>query len=91
MGVLLYIKENIPAYEVQLSEEADYNEDTIMVQTSYRTHNSYHWSSISLSQHNQTEQRNIHNAISEVNKGDCILMGDFNHGNMKWDTQQSTG
>ena len=25
-GVLLYIKENIPVYEVQLSEEADYNE-----------------------------------------------------------------
>ena len=25
-GVVLYIKENIPAYEVQLSEEADYNE-----------------------------------------------------------------
>ena len=25
-GVLLYIKENIPAYEVQLSEEADCNE-----------------------------------------------------------------
>ena len=26
VGVLLYIKENIPAYEVQLSEEADCNE-----------------------------------------------------------------
>ena len=25
-GVLLYIKESIPAYEVQLSEEADCNE-----------------------------------------------------------------
>ena len=40
-GVLLYIKDTIPAYEVQC----------------YRTYNSYHWSSISLSQHNQTEQR----------------------------------
>ena len=30
-------------------------------------------------------------AISEVSKGDCIIMGDFNHGNVKWDTQQSTG
>ena len=46
-GVLLYIKETIPAYEVQLQE----------VQISYRTYNSYHWSSISLSQHNLTEQR----------------------------------
>ena len=22
---------------------------------------------------------------------DCIIMGDFNHGNIKWDTLQSTG
>ena len=48
-------------------------------------------SSSSLSQHNQTEQRTIHNAINEVSKGDCIIMGDFNHGNIKWDTLQSTG
>ena len=41
-GVLLYIKENIPAYEVQLSEEADCNEviwckqvTNNMLQTSY--------------------------------------------------------
>ena len=33
----------------------------------------------------------IHNGISEVSKGDCIIMGDFNHGNIKWDTLQSTG
>ena len=32
----------------------------------------------------------MHNAISEVSKGDCIIMGDFNHGNIKWDTQQGT-
>ena len=31
------------------------------------------------------------NAISEVSKGDCIIMGDFNHGNIKWDSQQSSG
>ena len=45
------------------------------MQISYRTYNSYHLSSISLSQHNQTEQRKMHNAISEVSKGDCIIMG----------------
>ena len=44
-GVLLYIKDTIPAYEVQLQEEADCNE-AIMVQPSYRTYNSYHWSII---------------------------------------------
>ena len=30
-------------------------------------------------------------AISEVSKADCIIMRDFNHGNIKWDTLQSTG
>ena len=62
-----------------------------MVQISYRTYNSYNWSRISLSQHNQTEQRKIHNAISEVSKGDFIIMGDCNDGNIKWDTLPSTG
>ena len=90
-GVILYIKENIPAaYEVQLSEEADCNEDiwcklvtghtTVTIGVVYRCPNI-------------TKQNNekIHNAISEVSKGECIIMGDFNHGNIKWDTQQSTG
>ena len=39
---------------------------------------------------NQNNEK-IHNAISEASKGECIIMGDFNHGNIKWDTQQSTG
>ena len=29
--------------------------------------------------------------LSEVSKGDCVIMGDFNHGNIKWDSLQSTG
>ena len=89
-GVLLYIKETIPAYEVQLQEEADCNEAiwcklvtghiTVTIGVVYRCPNI-------------TKQNNnkIHNAISEVSKGDCIIMGDFNHGNIKWDTLQSTG
>ena len=42
---------------------------------------------------NITKQNNekIHNVISEVSKGDCIIMGDYNHGNIKWDTLESTG
>ena len=55
-GVLLYIKETIPAYEVQLQEEADCNE-AIWCKLVTGHNNSYHWSSISLSQHNQTQQR----------------------------------
>ena len=40
-----------------------------------------------------TKQNNekIHNDISEVSKGDCIIMGDFNHGNIKWNSLKSTG
>ena len=89
-GVLLYIKETIPAYEVQLQEEADCKEalwcnlvtghTTITIGVVYRCPN------ITI-QNNEK----IHNAISEVSKGDCIIMGDFNHGNIKWDSQQSTG
>ena len=89
-GVLLYIKDTIPAYEVQLQEEADCNDaiwcnlvtghTTVIIGVVYRCPNI-------------TKQNNekIHNAINEVSKGDCIIMGDFNHGNIKWDTLQSTG
>ena len=89
-GVLLYIKESIPAYEVQLQEEADCKEalwcnlvtghTTVTIGVVYRCPN------ITI-QNNEK----IHKAISEVSKGDCIIMGDFNHGNIKWDSQQSTG
>ena len=89
--MLLYIKDNIPAYEVQLSEGADCNEAIIMVQTSYRTYNSYHWSRYRCPNITKQNNEKIHNAISEISKGDCIIMGDFNHGNIRWDTQQSTG
>ena len=39
---------------------------------------------------NVTKESNekIQNAIREVTKGDCIVMGDFNHGNVQW---ESTG
>ena len=81
-GVLLYIKETILAYEVQLQEEADCKEalwsnlvtghTTITIGVVYRCPN------ITI----QNIEK-IHNAISEVGKGDCIIMGDFNHGNIK--------
>ncbi len=33
----------------------------------------------------------MQNAIREVSKGDCIVMGYFNQGNIQWDTLESTG
>ena len=37
------------------------------------------------------ENEKIHNAIKEVTKRDCIIMGDFNHGHIQWTSLQSTG
>ena len=79
-GVLLYIKDTIPAYEVQLQEEADCNDaiwcnlvtghTTVIIGVVYRCPNI-----------TKQNNENIHNAINEVSKGDCIIMGDFNHPN----------
>ena len=87
--VLLYIKDTIPEYEVQLRDETYCNEaiwcnlvtghTTVTIGVVYRCPN--------ITKQN-TEK--IHNAISEVSKGDCIIMGDFNHGNIKWDKLQRT-
>ena len=33
----------------------------------------------------------IQNAIKEVNKGQCIIIGDFNHGHIQWKFLESTG
>ena len=90
-GVLAYIKETIPAYEVQLQEEADCKE--ALWCNLVTGHTTVITIGVVYSCPNITIQNNekIHNAISEVSKGDCIITGDFNHGNIKWDSQQSTG
>ena len=58
----------------------DTGHTTITIGVAYRCPN--------ITKHNNEK---IHNAISEVSKGDCIIMGDFNHGNIKYDSLQSTG
>ena len=35
--------------------------------------------------------RRLNNAIKEVSKRDCIIMGDFNHGHIQWTSLQSIG
>ena len=89
-GVLLYVKDTIPAYEIQLREEADCEEaiwcklvtghKTVTMGVVYRCPNI-----------TKESNEKIQNAIREVSKGDCIIMGDFNHGNIQWDTLESTG
>ena len=29
--------------------------------------------------------------MKEVSKGECIVMGDFNHGHIQWNSLESTG
>ena len=89
-GVLLYVKDTIVAYEIQQREEADCEEaiwcklvtghKTVTVGVMYRCPNI-----------TKESNEKIQNAIKEVSKGDCIVMGYFNHGNIHWDTLESTG
>ena len=89
-GVILYIKEFILAYEIKLEKEAECEEavwcnvftgnSTLTVELVYRSPN------ISIEKNEK-----IHNAIKEVNKRDCVIMGDFNYGHIQWTYLQSTG
>ena len=69
----LYINVTIPAYEVQLQEEADCNEAIwCRLDTGHTPVTSgvvYHCPSITT----QNKDK-IHNSITEVNKGDCIIL-----------------
>ena len=89
-GVLLYSNATIPAYEVHLQEEAYCNDalwcNLVTGHTTATIGVVYRCPNITI-QNNEK----IHNAISEVSKGDCIIMGDCNHGNNKWDAPQSRG
>ena len=40
---------------------------------------------------NEEDNRKLQNAIKEVSKGECITMGDFNHGHIQWKSLESTG
>ena len=87
--LFLYIKESIQAYEIKLEKEAECEavlcnivtgNSTLTVGLVYRSPN------ISME-----ENEKIHNAIKEVSKWDCIIMGDFNYGHIQWTSLKSTG
>ena len=40
---------------------------------------------------NEEDNTKIPNAIKEVRKGECIIMGDFNHGYIQWRSLENTG
>ena len=89
-GVILYIKESIQAYEITLKSEADSVEaiwcnivtrnSTLTIGVVYRSPNI-----------GQEEDVKLQKAIREVSKGECVIMGDFNHGHIQWESLESAG
>ena len=89
-GVMLYVKESIQAYEIKLESEADYDKafwckivsgnSKLTIGLVYRSPNI-----------NKEDNTKIQNAIKEVSKGECIIMGEFNHGHIQWKSLESTG
>ena len=88
-GVILYVKESIQAYEIKLEREADCNE---AVWCKIVSGNSKLTIGLVYPSPNINEEDNtkIQNAIKEVTKGECIIMGDFNHGHIQWKSLEST-
>ena len=87
-GVILYIKESTQAYKIKINKEADCDvwcnivkgNSTLTIGLVYQSPNI-----------NEDDNTKIQNAIKEVSKGECIIMGDFNHGHMQWKSVESTG
>ena len=80
-GVILYVltKESIQADEIQVEREAD----------CYRAV----WCKIVSGNSNINEEDNIkiQNTMKEISKGECIIMGYFNHGHIQRKSLESTG
>ena len=79
--VILYTKESIQAYKIKLEMETNCDEavwcnvvtgnSTLTIRLVYRSPGI-----------NEEDNTQIQNAIKEENKGECIMMGDFNHGHI---------
>ena len=87
---MIHVLTSCSAYEIKLEKEAECEEavwcnivtgnSTLTVGLVCRSQN------ISIE-----ENEKIRNAIKEVSKRDCIIMGYFNHGHIQWTSLQSTG
>ena len=89
-GSILTGKESIQADEIKLEREANYDE---AVWCKIVSGNSKLTIGLVYRSPNINEEGNIkiQNAIKEVSKGECVIMGDFNHGHIQWKSIQSTG
>ena len=89
-GVILYVKEYIQAYEIKLERKADYDKSIWckIVSENKRLTIGLVYRSPNINEHDNTK---IQNAIKEVSKGECIIMGEFKHGHIQWKSLESTG
>ena len=71
------IKESIRAYKIKLEREADCDK---AVRCNIATGNSTFTTGLVYRSPNEEYNTKIQNAIKEVSKGECIIMGDFNYG-----------
>ena len=88
-GIILYVNESIQADEIKLEKEADCDEavwckivsgnSKLTIGFVYRSPNI-----------NEEDNTKIQNAIKEVSKRECIIMGDFNRGHIQWKSLEST-
>ena len=89
-GVIMYIKDSIQAYELQMEKEAECEEaiwcniatktSTLTMGLIYRSPNI-----------RQEDDEKLHNAIKEISKRECVITGDFNHGHIHWKSLESVG
>ena len=89
-GVIMYIKDSIQAYEIQMEKEAECEEamwcniaitnSTLTIGLIYRSPNI-----------REEDDEKLHNAIKEISKRECVIMGDFNHGHIQWKSLESDG
>ena len=87
-GVALYIKQSIQAYEFQINNAVDYDEAiwcNILIRGAKLTVGVvYRCPSTSKEQYVI-----LHNVISHVSINDCVIMGDFNHADIRWNSLDS--
>ena len=82
---MLYSKEHIQGYEIQIEAEAGFSEaiwcnlesrgSEIIVGVVYRC------PSIS-----KDEDTRLHKVITHASRGECLIMGDFNHPDIRWNS-----
>ena len=89
-GVIVYIKDYIKEYEIQLEKEAECEESNwcniatkssaLTIGLIYRLPNIRH-----------EDEEKFHNAIKEVSERGYVIMGDFNNGPIQWKSLESVG